>query len=520
MKKQRKLKDLSQLLFILLAFFIGSTSLNSQSNCLNNNGSFETINTADCDDTDYAFNYNCVPGWGAANGSPGIVTQAPAGGGNNSAILFTSFSSICYNEALKTAINYLTPGETYSLTFMMKTDAESQNNPIEPINLRIYQAAEVQSANGPFSIATGLAPCSDLVLGSLSELVYEEDNVILENWTQKTVCFTALDIPKPSLVFFPEKSNLGGYHQAWFIDQVCIKPFEACTPVTDLTACPAEGSYGFIHYDCDEKYEYDWTFPSVSSVIEVDNCSGSTIIQADPGSYSVEISGEGGCSTTQNFEITSDCCFPCEVPTNLDCNFDNGLTFTWDAVPTATAYEVQVIFSDTESGCCKLDPTAEPILQNHITITNSIQLTTFLAPCFSLKVRALCGDEASSEFSEILCYGPGKCFPQPLSPDLMRKSVRPSGANQQTELSPMLYPNPTDGSLNLELKAPGILSLQVSIYSVEGKLIKSFAKAEYPDGNYQRQWTIDSHIPDGLYYVVFDTNYGTYEKKLVISQKH
>lgn len=519
MKKLRKLNFRGQLFFVLLALFTGSLNLSGQSDCLNSNGSFETINTTDCVDTDFAFNHGCVPGWGAANGSPGIVPQAPSGGGNNSALMLTSFSSTCYNEALKTRINYLTPGVTYSLTFMTKTNAESTNNPTEPINLRIYQAAEVQSANSPFAIQTGLAPCADLVLGSLSQLVYEEDNVILENWTQRTVCFTALDLPKPSLVFFPEKSNVGGNHQAWIIDQVCIKEFEACTPVTDLTACPAEGSYGFIHFDCDEKYDYDWSFPASSSAIEVDNCSGSTIIQADPGSYSVVISGEGGCSTTENFEITADCCYPCETPVNLACNFDTGkLLFTWDAVATATSYEVQIIFSDPI--CCLPHPSYEPTEVNYFSTTNSFQIPEFLAPCLSIKVKAICGENASSEFSAPYCWSYGSCFDPAPEDGLGHNYVVPDGENQIAELNPRLFPNPTEGSLNLELKAPGRLSLQVAIYSAEGKLIKTFAEEEYPDGNYKKQWNMDSNIPDGLYYVIFNTNYGTYEKKLVISQKN
>lgn len=93
-----------------------------------------------------------------------------------------------------------------------------------------------------------------------------------------------------------------------------------------------------------------------------------------------------------------------------------------------------------------------------------------------------------------------------------------SNHSVSVDLTPSVYPNPSSGTLNFELQAPDHLTLSVEVYSLEGRLVKSFAEKNHTDGFYKKNWLVENHLSDGIYYVFFKTNFGTFQEKIVISK--
>jgi hypothetical protein len=193
----------------------------------------------------------------------------------------------------------------------------------------------------------------------------------------------------------------------------------------------------------------------------------------------------------------------CKTPINLVGNCANG-ELSWGAVQGAVGYTVEIQFNDP--ACCntKTPPTAMRYQVN----TNSFNINRVPMPaynCFSWKVRAQC-EMGESAWSAKQCFSCGQ---------ITGKAAANETVGEKTELTPIITPNPNNGSMNLYLKAPGDLTLSVEVYSTYGKLVQTMKQKTIPGG----QYSANIKLPDtekGLYTVVFKTNYGVFSKKVIV----
>ena len=514
---------------VLLMLSMSSSIMAQVNTCINTNGSFEdiingcpTFVIGDCYPD--AFHNQCVPHWASVHGSPDICSQVvnvspPIGGGIFMSELTAGHSGpICYNEAIVTTPN-LVPGNTYVLKFHHIT-VNNLGDPA-PINLEIYQTHELAPTDYSSSGA-GLRPCSELEIPSDSELIYSANDYSSNEWIEEKICFTALDFPKYQILFVPTLNSIGAEVRNWLIDLVCIEPYSVCTPTTDLTACADEENFGFIHFDCEDDLEFEWDFPQGSTALET--CGGATILQASEGTYTVTITDESNsnsqCESVETFEITSDCCIACRAPTGLDCKTSNQINqfvrLGWDEVFNATDYEITIVTDSSQPNFCGCSGVTNTTATFN---TGGIPYYDYLInpfSCFSWTVKAICEDGVS-ESSSIMCYNynaQSVCFEPVLQRDERGETQPKTGSSN---LKPRVYPNPSSGILNFELDGPKDLVLTVEVYSFDGKLVTAFAEEKSQDGIYRNRWSVDQQLTDGLYTVVFKTNYGTFQEKIIIS---
>ncbi|MBL7727849.1 MAG: T9SS type A sorting domain-containing protein [Dinghuibacter sp.] len=196
---------------------------------------------------------------------------------------------------------------------------------------------------------------------------------------------------------------------------------------------------------------------------------------------------------------------PCKTPANLISDCRTGV-LSWDAVPGATGYTVEITYNDPN--CCRspYQPFSNrfEVTGNSYTI-RSIPINSIY--CISWKVMAHCGKEGSAWSRSVCmdCSGGGI---------IGKASPTGAGAEQQA-LNPVIAPNPNKGSMNLYLDAPGNLTLSVDIYGATGKLVHNMKQKTIPGGKYASTINLPG-TEKGLYTVVFKTNYGVFTRKVVV----
>ncbi len=307
------------------------------------------------------------------------------------------------------------------------------------------------------------------------------------------------------------------------IDNIILESMEgdfSCLERTDPTACADEEDYGYIHLECvGDGLEYEWSFPDDSDAFVVSCENSLSVLNAGEGLYSVTITDENDCIEIKEFEIEQVCCddILCGVdaPINLDCDNTLGaVLLSWDPISGADHYEIQIDINDPTSCGCPISPNGNISILDETGIPQYLYETDISNACFAWRVRAVCANGIESPDSEIMCFGHFKCEPA----EGFGGGGHERGLENNNSITPQVYPNPSSEVLNFELNAPGNLILTVEIYNLNGKLIKSFAEETYPNGFYKKNWVIDEHLTDGLYYVFFKTNFGTYQKNIVISK--
>ena len=299
------------------------------------------------------------------------------------------------------------------------------------------------------------------------------------------------------------------------LDGLCLGSFQ-CDEITDLSACCYEGNHGLIILNCEEPgLHYEWSFPTNSTAQEITNDVSSTIVLASEGSYSVTITDNNDCSEVREYEIVTDCCDPsCPTPENLECQLGHGFAaLSWDEIGCVEGYNVFIIEDDPD--CCG---TEFGIIPGPFFTTDpyfNFQLSPGIS-CISWQVQTVCDQSFGeiSDWSEKYCLKPGDCFPAPPFTE------EGDNSKSNSDIKVIVYPNPNYGELNLELETPGDLTITVEIYSLDGKLVKTFAEEKYPDGYYKKNWSVNDQITDGLYIVFFKTNYGTFQEKVVIAKEN
>jgi hypothetical protein len=225
-----------------------------------------------------------------------------------------------------------------------------------------------------------------------------------------------------------------------------------------------------------------------------------------------ELCGEIDCSLLDQIWNPN----PCGTPVNLAGNCRSNI-LTWDAVTGAGGYNVEINYNDPL--CCR--SSYAPTANRYDVSTNLLDLNSIPTPvydCIRWRVRAKC-DNGYGEWSAWLCYSCGviAADPDPKGDAEPLRASRNSNPVKAVNVSPRISPNPNNGEMNLEMRTAGELVLSVNVFNAQGMLVKTIRENKYPDGNFVTRLSMGSNTPKGLYLVVFNTNYGTFRKKVIIN---
>lgn len=206
----------------------------------------------------------------------------------------------------------------------------------------------------------------------------------------------------------------------------------------------------------------------------------------------------------------------CHAPAHLVNDCERG-RLSWDAVPGAAQYEIELNYNDPN--CCRsrYEPTSIRIPSdiNRLDL-NSVRLPDF--DCIRWRVRAKC-EGGVIQWSDYSCYfcGPVAVPIDPGSEKNGKRSANSISAAAETNNQPQVFPNPNKGDMYLQMKAEGELVLSVDVFNAQGVLVKTIGKNKYPDGKFGTRLKMGAGTAKGLYLVVFKTNFGTYSRKVIIN---
>ena len=461
----------------------------------------------------------CVDNWISTHGTPSLETNDPYEGDYYAHMyvkwdFFTCYPDYPpYQRGEGIAFEYpFIAGNVYSISYALRLSAGIRTHEIRWI---LTDGLENDSGFGNGSCSEDLLP--DIPTDFYP--VHQVNNFSSHDWvTYNNISFTPTE--NYNQLWFRALNNDSGGDQFFStvnldivtVELVCDNTHK-CDEIIDRTACADEGDFGFIILDCEEPgLQYNWSFPTGSTALEVSCENTSTIVQASEGTYSVTITDDNNCTEVRQYEIEADCCNLCPTPENLECQLGHGFAaLSWDEICDVEGYNVFIIEDDPD--CCG---TEFGIIPGPFFTTNpyfNFQLSPGIT-CISWQVQTVCDQSFGeiSDWSEKYCLEPGDCYPA-------EHFTEEDDSKSNINLEPHVYPNPNYGELNLELEAPGELIITVEIYSLDGKLVKVFDEEQFPDGFYKQSWTVNEQMTDGIYFAIFKTNYGTFQEKIIISKK-
>jgi hypothetical protein len=198
-------------------------------------------------------------------------------------------------------------------------------------------------------------------------------------------------------------------------------------------------------------------------------------------------------------------------PGNLSYNSARHV-FSWNPVPGATSYSVEVVLNDPN--CCPGNPyDSKP---HTLTIaTNSHQVNflndfdiNYLPACFSWKVIAYCPD-GSSVASQSQC-----AFPYSVIEHGKRDaSGSKEDLGQENRNRIDMFPNPAKGMVAIDVVTAAETVLNISICDAHGKVVKTFDNLKTTDSKCTVKWNTQG-VSKGIYAVKVTT-----QDKRVITSK-
>lgn len=193
-----------------------------------------------------------------------------------------------------------------------------------------------------------------------------------------------------------------------------------------------------------------------------------------------------------------------------------GQQFAWDAVPGAIGYSIEVSFNDP--ACCTTRYPNSGFLWNTLT-TNSLPFSSLgntPYDCIRWRVRAKCANGTFGPWSDYKCFfscnlvgetGGGEVV---VTDGTVKRSLVANAA-----LEPRISPNPNKGEMTLSLQTPGDLVMSIDVVNAQGSRIKTIARNTYKGGQFNSKLNLGP-VAKGVYTIVFNTNYGTFRKKVVV----
>lgn len=284
-----------------------------------------------------------------------------------------------------------------------------------------------------------------------------------------------------------------------------------CEVETDLTACAAEGDYGFVSLKCDAQFE--WRFPDGSTAMECAAEGQSVVVNMSEGFYEVEITYPDGCMEILEFEVVADCCDnsgnDCPTPQNPRCGTGpNNDYLIWDPVPGATGYCV-TISSDFNLYCGCSGP---PDTEVYNLTTHVMPVPPAFHDCFVWSVVAKCADGGTSDPTPELCYN-GSCSPQDFGGEL------PNIGSENTNHRSSLYPNPTSGQVHLKIELQQASEVHYEVVDLAGRVVQSLPDEQLTEGIHQKTFSLENTTDNGIYVIRVHYGDGTTTAHKVIVQK-
>ena len=409
-----------KLLFFLLLIGLPSAFLAAQ--IVELTESFED-HSATC----LEFKDGCIPGWFNTHGTASVEESATFGNlspvtGNYLAHMYVTKNNNCLNsgnsadrgEGMALNFNFVA-GEAYQIsyhlagkvgevTWYMSNDLVSDSGVPTQTCVIPGTAVPVVPAG-----SQAITP-SQILFDNTDEWVSLETDWFSPNVDYSQLWFRASNLNQPNAIL------TSFVH----LDQVIIRRkgecVNSCPPAfTDLTACPEEGQFGFISFDCEATYL--WDIPAGSTAIEATSSTHSSLVQVSSGTYLVTVTDVKGCEAYHQFIVKEDCCKmeePCLPPQKLACDYNaGGVMLEWEDVPGAQGYIIEVIYNDDDCGCGTGGSTytvSELVIDPSYLVTN-LYLELY-NKCFSWRVTTVCDEQSVSEDSEVICFdGSQDCFP-------------------------------------------------------------------------------------------------------------
>jgi len=218
---------------------------------------------------------------------------------------------------------------------------------------------------------------------------------------------------------------------------------------------------------------------------QIFNTNPVTVFSDDPnysGHFAITFMGDDGKRCTKKIEVLENCECAVTIPDGLTCalNADEETQVSWNAVPDAVAYIVQVIMDDPF--CCSVEKSSASF---YVTTENTFILISELGisfkECFSIRVRAKCSGGDLGAFSEKIC--PRSCESD--SSSRANEGVENRSSDYFTETWSASNPiDQTIGIYNLDTR----YNYSIRLYSTEGLLlmenfIDGLSELNIPTGN-------------------------------------
>lgn len=239
------------------------------------------------------------------------------------------------------------------------------------------------------------------------------------------------------------------------------------------------------------------------------------------GTYCFSASDCSNCRTAEAMDAIdaySDCSLLdsllCPIPTGLFGSCSRRI-LVWNPVQGAAGYTVEISYNDP--ACCR--SAYAPVGMRYEVTGSSLPLWTIATPkydCFRWRVMTKCANGSSSAWSPWMCYYcPPGAEDGSTGGQMLKGMVQSSEVETKALLSPVVSPNPSNGDMTLSLQAPGDLIVSVDVVNAQGSRVSTIARNTYKGGQFNSKLSLGT-VAKGVYTVVFNTNYGTFRKKVIV----
>lgn len=212
-------------------------------------------------------------------------------------------------------------------------------------------------------------------------------------------------------------------------------------------------------------------------------------------------------------------CDDCDLPAPSGLSVDSDNKLSWNLVPGATSYSIDIYVCDP--ACCGGTPDVAstqvvsvlaPGTAYTLTPADFASIGIAYVPCYAWRVFAKCPNGLRSSGSLYQCgntSNAGMCsFGPSASLGITDRS------NTAGSFSADVYPNPSQGSVTIDIQEAGDITYWISVYDNTGRLIRTF-EGKGSNGSPDR-WNISS-LSKGIYLIQISTSDNQYIiKKLII----
>jgi hypothetical protein len=256
------------------------------------------------------------------------------------------------------------------------------------------------------------------------------------------------------------------------------------------------GPYTSESYQIAENFSYDAAYGTCYFVIHKvisecgEVCYGRSICQ-NPGlanpKGNCEVCSEISCDILDQWWPL---CSATTAPTNVQVS---GNTISWDPVPGATGYIIESTNFWPSSCQCGNPISIQSIETTETNVTTSIGKEG----CAVVQVRAICGDNSTSQPSDSVCIGGEKLA---------------VGQIDDVHVSP----NPNNGEMNFKVTTSETIPVIVEVRNFSGILLYNTTIESKANVTQSVKWNGRAILSEGLYFVTFRTDNEIITKKVIV----